>query len=53
MAPMNWLSLYLFFTLLFFICIILNFFSFSLINSNNTQQISNKQINNKSNNWTW
>nr|AOY40010.1 ATP synthase F0 subunit 8 [Scolytinae sp. BMNH 1040265]AOY40270.1 ATP synthase F0 subunit 8 [Curculionoidea sp. 2 KM-2015] len=43
MAPMNWTSLYLFFTFLFLLMMVMNFYSFLYSPS----QIKNMKLNNK------
>nr|ATN41167.1 ATP synthase F0 subunit 8 [Diptera sp. 69 LC-2017] len=59
MAPMNWLLLFLLFSIMFVMFNILNYFSFDLnfkINNSNKKILNNKNPNKNKNfilNWKW
>nr|YP_009441971.1 ATP synthase F0 subunit 8 [Orthotomicus laricis]AOY40192.1 ATP synthase F0 subunit 8 [Orthotomicus laricis] len=54
MAPMNWLTLYLFFTVLFILCIIVNYYFYfhSLTLSENAPSTEKKMLL-LTKNWKW
>nr|APT41498.1 ATP synthase F0 subunit 8 [Trichopygomyia trichopyga] len=50
MAPLMWLSLFIFFLLMYLLFNIMNYFSFMI---NNSSQENNKMLNKNTFNWKW
>nr|QIH95767.1 ATP synthase F0 subunit 8 [Pseudolycoriella sp. XQM-2020] len=53
MAPLNWLSLFFMFSLIFVMFNIMNYFSFNNNYKKNESNFYNININNKMLNWKW